>query len=73
MKRWEECLFDTLPIVNAEQKALAAGELHPEIEDGNLVEYLAEKKGVTPSTTASFQRVRGDFDSGLEQSGLDDF
>ena len=60
-------------VVNAEQKALAAGELHPEIEDGNLVEYLAEKKGVTPSTTASFQRVRGDFDSGLEQSGLDDF
>lgn len=60
-------------VVNAEQKALAAGELHPEIEDGNLVEYLAKKKGVTPSTTASFQRVRGDFDSGLEQSGLDDF
>lgn len=60
-------------VVNAEQKALAAGELHPEIEDGNLVEYLAEKKGMTPSTTASFQRVRGDFDSGLEQSGLDDF
>ena len=60
-------------IVNAEQKALAASELHPEIEDGNLVDYLAEKKGMTPSTTASFQRVRGDFDLGLEQSGLDDF
>jgi hypothetical protein len=60
-------------IVNAEQKALAAKALRPEIEKGNLIDYLSNKKGVTVSTSASFQEVRGDFESELEQAGLDDF
>lgn len=60
-------------IVNAEQKALAAKALRPEIEKGNLIDYLSDKKGVTVSTSASFQEVRGDFESELEQAGLDDF
>ena len=60
-------------IVNAEQKALAAKELHPEIEDGDLIEHLSVKRGVTVSTTTSFQEVRGDFEEELKQSGLDDF
>lgn len=60
-------------IVNAEQKALAANELQPEIEDENLVDHLSGKEGVTVSTNASFQEVRGDFESELEQAGLDDF
>ena len=60
-------------IVNAEQKALAAKELYPEIEGGNLIDHLSGKEGVTVSTSASLQEVRRDFESELKQAGLDDF
>lgn len=60
-------------LVNAEQKALAAEELHPEIENGDLIDHLSGKEGVTVSTSTSFQEVRGDFESELKQAGLDDF
>lgn len=60
-------------VVNAEQKALAASDLRPRIEKGNLIEHVSMKSGVTPGTAASCQEIKQEFDAGYGQSGLSDF
>jgi hypothetical protein len=60
-------------LVNAEQMALAMGDLREALDGGDVIEYLAEKEGVTPEVLNAFQTVRDALDAGREQTDLADF